>query len=350
AHPPYAVSNTAYRPGQPGWRLDVEASIPLIEAILPSLIDRSASLPVIQQAAPQLSLEQIKAVLLYNIDQAGFRGLVTFAMTDLQSGAELLFGVQNGIEVDPEIAFTAASTIKVPIKLSVMKRTPEPTSEDVYNLLVRMSALSENPPADQLMQRYINEIRGPLVVTEDLRALGLENTFLAGYFYLGAPLLDRFTTPANARTDIDLRPDIYNQTTAAEMRDLMSWIYDCAQRNSGRIRETFGDDVTQAECQLILDVMAQNKTGLLFEAGIPDTTRVAHKHGWVEEADGQLRTMSDVGVVYTPGGNYAFSIFIYQPERLDFDATNILMAKFSLAIYNAFNLADQYPWMPYPIP
>lgn len=350
ARRPYAISNTAYRPGQPGWALDVAASIPLIEARLSSLSDRSASLPVIQQPAPPISLEQVKAVLLYNIDQLGFDGLVTFAMTDLQSGAEMLFGLQNGVEVDPEIAFTAASTIKVPIKLSVMKRTAEPTPEEVYNLLIEMSARSENPPADQLMQRYINEIRGPLVVTEDLRALGLENTFLAGYFYLGAPLLDRFTTPANSRTDINLRPDIYNQSTAADMLALMTWIYDCAVHDRGRIRQTFADQVTQTECQLILDVMAQNKTGLLFEAGIPDVTRVAHKHGWVEEADGQLRNMSDIGVVYTPGGNYAFSLFIYHPERLDFDATNILVAQFSLAIYNAFNLDDQFPWMPFPRP
>jgi beta-lactamase class A len=347
---PYAISNTAFEPGQPGWRLDVERAIPLIEAALPSLTDRVVTLPVNEEPAPPVTLAQLQDLLIYNINQSGLGGLATFAMTDLQSGEELLFGYQNGEPVDPEIAFTAASTIKVPIMVSVMKRTAEPTPEDVQNLLLRMAALSENPPADQLMERYINEVRGPLVVTEDLRALGLENTFLAGYFYIGAPLLDRYTTPANSRSDINLRPDVYNQTTASEMRDLMTWIYACARHNRGPIRETFGDDVTQAECQLILDVMAQNKTALLFEAGIPDNTRVSHKHGWVEEADGQLRTMSDVGVVYTPGGDYAFSIFIYQPERLNFDATNILVAQISLAIYNAFNVDDQYTWMAYPKP
>jgi hypothetical protein len=50
-------------------------------------------------------------------------------------------------------------------------------------------------------------------------------------------------------------------------------------------------------------------------------------------------------VVYTPGGDYAVSIFIYQPQRLNFDATNNLVAELSLAIYNAFNIDDQYPWM-----
>jgi beta-lactamase class A len=345
--PPFATSNTSFQAGQPGWMLDIEGAVPLIEAVLPSLNRPVVTLPVVEQPAPNVTLAQLQDLLVYTINRFELSGLVTFAMTNLQTGEEMLFGLQNGNPVDPEIAFTAASTIKVPIMLSVMKRSAEPTPEEVYNLLIRMSAMSENPPADQLMERYINEIRGPLVVTEDMRTLGLENTFLAGYFYIGAPLLDRFTTPANSRTDINLRPDVYNQTTASEMRDLMTWIYNCANHNTGPIRAAFGDDVTQAECQLILDVMAQNKTALLFEAGIPDDTRVAHKHGWVEEADGQLRTMSDVGVVYTPGGDYAFSIFIYQPERLNFDATNNLVAQISLAIYNALNIEDQYPWMAY---
>jgi beta-lactamase class A len=348
--PPYANNSTGFEPSQPGITLDIDAAIPLVQAALPSLTNRNVVLPVVEQPAPAIELEQLQDLVIYNIDRSGLGGLVVFAMTDLQSGQELEFAIQNGVMVDPEIAFTAASTIKLPIMLSVMKRSADPTPEEVVNLMERMAALSENPPADQLMERYINEIRGPLVVTEDMRTLGLENTFLAGYFYIGAPLLDRYTTPANSRTDINLRPDVYNQTTAAEMRDLLTWIYNCATHNTGPIREIFGNAVTQAECQLILDVMSRNKTALLLEAGIPDDTRVSHKHGWVEEADGQLRTMSDVGVVYTPGGDYAVSIFIYQPERLNFDATNNLVAQISLAIYNAFNLEDQYPWMPYPKP
>jgi beta-lactamase class A len=345
---PYAVSSTGYQPGSPGWELDVETALPLIETALPSLSNRSVVLPVMERAAPDLALEQLQEVLVYTINRSELGGLVAFAMTDLRNGEQMNFALQNGSPVDPEIAFTAASTIKVPIMLSVLKRTAEPTPEDVNNLLLRMSALSENPPADRLMSDYIGEIRGPLIVTEDIKALGLKNTFLAGYFYIGAPLLDRFTTPANSRSDINLGPDIYNQTTAGEMRDLLTWIYSCANEDSGPIRTTFGDAVTQTECQLILDVMAQNKTALLFEAGIPDDTKVSHKHGWVEEADGQLRTMSDVAVVYTPGGDYAVSIFIYQPQRLNFDATNNLVAELSLAIYNAFNIDDQYPWMAYP--
>jgi beta-lactamase class A len=345
---PFTTSETAYEPGRPGWKLGVEAALPLIEAALPERTHRSVTLPVTQLPAPGITLEQLQEVLIYNIERADLGLLVAFAMTDLQTGEELYFALQDGAFVDPEIAFTAASTIKIPIQLSVLKRTAEPTPEEVYQLLVRMSALSENPPADRLMERYIGEVRGPLMVTEDLRALGLENTFLAGYFYLGAPLLDRYTTPANSRTDINLRPDVYNQTTAGEMRDLMTWIYNCAKHDEGPIRETFRDSVSQSECQTILDVMAQNKTALLFEAGIPDGTRVSHKHGWVEEADGILRTMSDVGVMYTPGGDFAFSIFVFQPERLNFDATNILFARLSLAIYNAFNLEEQYVWMAYP--
>ncbi len=55
--------------------------------------------------------------------------------------------------------------------------------------------------------------RAPLEMSEDLKALGLQNTFMAGYFTFGSPLLDIFETPANTRTDVFTDPDVYSQTT-----------------------------------------------------------------------------------------------------------------------------------------
>ncbi len=59
------------------------------------------------------------------------------------------------------------------------------------------------------MENVVGSVRAPLIVTEEMHKLGLENSFLAGYFYLGAPLLDLVKTAANQRSDINLKPDIY---------------------------------------------------------------------------------------------------------------------------------------------
>jgi beta-lactamase class A len=228
--------------------------------------------------------------------------------------------------------------------ISVLRRTDEPTPETVVTLLGRMIAFSENPPADTLMSNYIDEVRGPLLVTEDMAALGLENTFLAGYFYLGAPLLQRFDTPANTRMDVFLDPDIYNQTVPSEVGRLLAAIYTCAQDGSGLLTETFPGEITQSECQLMVDTLASNRIGLLIEAGLPPGATVAHKHGWVQELDGQFRSMSDVAIVFTPGGDYVLNIFIYDALRLDFDQGNRLIARLSQTVYNFFNLEDQAYW------
>jgi beta-lactamase class A len=138
--------------------------------------------------------------LRHNIAWSGFNDLTEIYLEDLANGETLHFAERGGTEVAPDVAFTAASTSKIPIMVSVLRRTDEPTPESVVTLLTRMIAFSENPPADTLMLTYIDEVRGPLLVTEDMAALGLENTFLAGFFYLGAPLLQRLTRqPTGAR-------------------------------------------------------------------------------------------------------------------------------------------------------
>ncbi|MFN2303615.1 MAG: serine hydrolase, partial [Anaerolineales bacterium] len=234
--------------------------------------------------------------------------------------------------------------IKIPIMISVLRRTVEPTPVAVVNLLERMILFSENPPADTLMKTYLDETRGPLIVSEDLAELGMQNTFLAGYFELGAPVLQIFETPANSRTDIYLDPDIYNQTVSSEAGHLLSAIYSCAKDSSGLLMRTFPGEITQGECQLMLDILSKNRIGLLIEAGLPPEAYAAHKHGWVQELDGLLHSISDVAIVFTPGGDYVLNIFAYDPDRLDFDLGNRLFARLSQTVYNFFNIENQAYW------
>jgi beta-lactamase class A len=112
----------------------------------------------------------------------------------------------------------------------------------------------------------------------------------------------------------------------------------------GLLVETFPGEITQSECQLIVDILSDNQIGLLIEAGLPPSAVVAHKHGWVQELDGLLHSMSDVAIVSTEGGDYVLNIFIYDAERLDFEAGNRLIARLSQTVYNFFNLQDQAHW------
>ena len=68
-----------------------------------------------------------------------------------------------------------------------------------------MIEISEDTPADTLMQTYLDQNVGPIIMTNDMQELGLENTFMAGYFYNGAPLLQRYLTPAKSTSGLRYR-------------------------------------------------------------------------------------------------------------------------------------------------
>jgi hypothetical protein len=187
------------------------------------------------------------------------------------------------------------------------------------------------------MQRVIDSYRAPLVITENLQALGIENTFLAGHFYLGAPLLQRYETPANTRIDIDTSPDPYNQTTPSDIGMLLEDIHQCAEMGGGALIAVFPKDFTQAECQEMIGYLSRNYMPSLIEAGLTEDAFIAHKHGWVTN-DGIINMLGDAGIIYTPGGDYVLSIFLYHPEQLIWDPASNLVGQLSRAVYNFYNM------------
>jgi len=335
---------TNFEEGMTGEALDIEQAVADIKAGLLSPTIHSAVLEFSEDAAAEATSKALEAFLIHNINWIGFEELVEIYLESMETGQILHFAVQDGTVVEPNIAFTAASTIKIPIMISVMRRLSEPIPDDVITLFEQMIVLSENTPADALMETYLDVVRGPLIVSEDMSALGLENTFLGGYFYIGAPLLQRFATPANTRTDIDLDPDDYNQTVSSEAGELLSAIYTCAVDGSGLLTETFPGEITQTECQLMVEILSGNQIGVLIEAGVPAEAVVAHKHGWVQELDGLLHSMSDVAIVTTPSGDYVLNIFMYDPDQLDFEEGSRLFARLSQTVYNSFNIENQAYW------
>jgi beta-lactamase class A len=340
--PPMAAipvpGSVIFTAGDPGTVLDIDRAVILIQDALRSPQTRSVNLTFTRVTPPKPAFSNLRILMQQTIDLSGFDGITEVYLLDLQTNQEIHFAYQNGEELRPDIAFTAASTMKVPIMISTFKRADGALDPQVKTLLEQMIERSENDPADRLMELMMDRNLGPLEVTADLKALGLANTFLAGYFYPGAPLLQAFLTPSNQRTDVTTGPDRYNQTTVVEMSMLLEDLYHCATYGGGSLIAAFPEEITQDECRQMINLLTLNDIPVLLQGGLPEGTRIAHKHGWIQESDGYQHMMGNAGIIYTPGGNYIMTVFMYHPVQLLFDPANNLVIKLSQAAYNYFNL------------
>ena len=327
-----------FTPGTPGQTLNIDRAVDLIGSALESPNQRVVLLSSQQTAAGRPTLDTLQTLLKQIIDQNGFTGIVDLYMLDLQTSDQMQFAYQSGqnLSINPDIAFSADSTIKIPILISVFRYFNSKIDDQIGALMKDMIASSNNNAADSLMMT-LDKVRGPLVVTDTIQALGLENTFTSGYFYAGAGVLKFFNTPANQRTDVNTNPDTYIQTTPSDMGMLLEDIYLCSQTGGGTLVAVFPGQINQEACQQMIQYLEEDKLGSMIQGGVPEGTIVAHKHGW----DINLNQWSDAGIVYTPGGNYVLTIYVYNPGGGDWALISPLYAELSRAIYNYFNLPSQ---------
>lgn len=330
---------TRFDPGKPGIALDIDGAVPLIETALNALTGREVALPLQRADPARPAFQNLEVLLKQTLQVEEFDGLAGIYLLDLQTHQELHFAVRDGedVTVEPDIAFTASSIIKIPIMVSAIRRMGDDPDDETLKLMQDMIELSGNEAADWLMDRVIDDQRGPLLVTEDMQALGLENTYMAGYFSLGSPLLAVIETPANQRTDVFTDPDPYSQTTPSDMGMLLEDIYQCAQTGGGALTAVFPGEISQADCQRMNTSLIANRLPVLLTAGLPEGTSIAHKHGWVT-VNGIINTIGDAGIVYSPGGNYVIVVFLYHPTQLVWDPASLLIAELSNAVYNYYNM------------
>lgn len=334
-----APGGASFEPGKPGSALNIDGALPLIEAGLYSLDDRSIDLPLQSVQPGKPVFQNLEVIIKQTIQSSGFDGLTGVFLKDLQTANEIHFAYRQGEEVPvtPDIAFTASSIIKVPIMVAAMRRFSESVDEETLKLLGDMIDKSGNEAADWLMDRVMTKGRAPLEVSEDMKALGLNNTFLAGYFTFGSPLLAIIETPANQRTDINTDPDQYSQTTPADIGMLLEDIYLCAQNGGGALPAVFPGKFNQQTCQEMIDYLVKNRLPMLLTAGLPEGTRIAHKHGWTSVNE-VIKTVEDAGIIYTPGGNYVLVVFIYHPEQIMWDNDSAMISNIATNVYDFYNL------------
>lgn len=334
------AGSTGFLPGKPGSVLNVDRAVQLIGDALRSPTNRVVSLSYENTSAPRPSFKNLEILLQQIIKLNNFAGVIDIYLEDLQSNDAIHFGYQNGstIPVEPDIAFSAESTIKIPIMISVFRRVDEPTPKNIMDQIGLMIEQSGNDPADTLMEAVMSKGVAPLEVTQDMQMLGLQNTFLGAY--MAKPIfLQKFVTPANQRTDINTDPDPWSQTTPSDIGQLLEDIYMCSNNGGGALAAAFPGKISQTECQEMVDFLANNKTvAILLQAGLPEGIKIAHKHAYATESDGLIHTMGDSAIIYTPGGNYIVSVFLHDPVQLVWDPANKMVAELSQAIYNYFNV------------
>ena len=329
--------------GQGGSALNVAASLPLIQRAVLSLDQRVVDLPASNLPPLPVSMQNLETFLKQTIRLSNFTGIAGVYLSDLQSDQEFTFVLNHGAEVDnPEaVAFTGASTIKIPIMIAVMRQVPEAPNAATVDFLEQMIAFSNNAASDWLMKNLLDPVRGPLKVTEDMHTLGLQSTFLAGFFALHSPLLERYATPGNTRTDLNTDPDLYNQANPSEIGHLLKGIYQCAEQGDGLLVKTFPGEITQSKCQVMVKYLKMDRMPYMIQYGLPDGIVTAHKHGWVSDAQNIIHDMSDAAIVYTPNGDYVLTVYLYKPDLLVFDDGNKLVGDLSKVVYNYFQVNEE---------
>jgi beta-lactamase class A len=336
--PPQAdASALGFQPGEPGYTLNLEAAVDLVDKALfaAEAERRIVTLPVVEQTIIRPNFETLNELIEANAAQYQFNGVLSLFLSDLEVGDELNLTLSNNQPITGPVAFSGLSTIKIPIMASFFARNQGALTDDERLLLQRSMEESQNTATDLLL-RTIGRgdgFAGALAVTDDMRRLGLENTYISGLLDVRGAVLTPFATLANSRGDINLNPDPYNQTTAEEMGLLLAMIHHCT-RGGGALIAAFPGAFTPEECQEMVSFLSQNQVGPIFIAGGSPGGVVAHKHGWDTVP---LTNVADAALVFTPGGDYALTIFLNQAETIGYEDANRLLISMARAVYNFYN-------------
>ncbi len=330
--------------GSAGTRLDVEASMQAIDAALRRPTNRKVELVMKDEGAHTANMQTLKQALLDYFTAKGFlpdgqNTVASLVLIDLQNGQE--------ITVNPAIAYSAESTIKIPIMLNIFRKLTFAPNVDTKWLMAASILCSSNSASNYLMQiagtgdsSGAQLANGLVQVTNTVEAIGAKNTFISAPLYVGDKQY-QFSVPAPTTAPdktFDTQPDAYSQTTAEDMAIMLHEIYDCSEYASGLIA-IFPENYTQAECKQMVQLLSGNIIGRMIELGVPPGTRVAHKNGW--GAVGSGYNSSDAAIVYTPGGNYILSMYMWERLKPGQTIGSILpwetMEGISRIVYNYFN-------------
>ena len=312
-----------FRPGQPGYELDVEVSRARLASALLSATDRQVELVVRMEEAPPPDLDMLGQLLRSILDD--YEGLIPgIFVKDLQTGDEL--------EINAGVAYAGLSVLKIAILEETYRILDTPLDIEVTDWVSEtIGVTSSNFKANLLLRDVIGDgdgYQGVRNLTDSMNYLGLKNTFMAAPYDEVASLI--VVTPANSRTDVTTEPDPYMQTTPLDVGLLLEMIYQCSH-GGGALMVAYPGAFTADECSQMIEWMSMGHTDRLIEIGVPAGTSVAHKEGLTGD------THADAALVFSPGGDFVLAVFLYRPQWLEWEESNPLIADIATATYNYFN-------------
>lgn len=337
AQGPQLLSDTGeILPGKPGMITDRAASLTRLRSTLYDPHNRRTELVLIDEPAPEWDIRVLQEAIENKL--ASFDGFASVYVLDLQTGEE--------VRINSDVAVSGLSILKIPIFIEAYRAIDGPLSDYQRELFVSTATASSNHSANLLLHVIAgqdNTYEGAKVLTDEMRDLGLVNTFMAiPYDATIVPSRpSTYATPANQRADITTNPDPTMQTTAEDIGYLLAMLYSCA-KGEGGLLAVYPGEITRDECQAIVDLMVQNVEGNLIRFGVPEGVAVSHKHGW------SFREHGDAGIVYSPGGDYVIYTLLAQPNTdwLSSDYTFPILREISRATYNYFNHDNPFEGIP----
>lgn len=325
----------SFQYGETGTTTNIESSFDDVEAALYRPSGREAHLVIEPQNPTRPEINLLARLLVNHLQdfeqQTG--GVSAVFIIDLQNGEE--------VAISADIPMSSMDLMRIPIALETFRVLDNPPTLSQQQLLSDTLIVQPDFAAANNLLRVIagsdDAYAGADQVTATMQRLGLVNTFMVAPFGADArPGRTTLGTPANSVEVLRTAPDPYMQTTAEDMGQLFSMIYFCAKGMGGALTAVFPEQVTQAECQSLLNYMQHNQIDSLLEEGMPEETVVAHRHGWVSDTHG------DAGIVFSPGGDYVIVEILYKPDWLEWDISSPLLAEISRAAYNFFNFDNPY--------
>jgi hypothetical protein len=333
--PGFDVATLTTFDGQQGFAIDIPQAMQLIESALRSPVNRTVLLPIGGATSNKPTLQTLQNLITAYFDSQGF---IYDGVDDI--GSVFVMDLRTGEEINllGDVAFTSASTVKLPIMLNYFRsQNNEPTQEEAW-LLAQSMLCSRNSSSNLLMEITGggNVFNGVAQVTQTAQFAGARNTFLSSRLIEGVPneQLGSISVPETfPNPNFDTNPDPYNQTTTEDMGTLLSMIYDCANYGSGLITAFPNGEFTQLECRRMLELMSANDLERLLQGGLPEGIRIEHKNGWLGGMVG------DAGIVYPSNGrNYIIAVYLW--ENTDFqDFTRLwpILEDVSRAVWNYFS-------------
>ncbi|NDJ84870.1 MAG: hypothetical protein GYB66_03200 [Chloroflexi bacterium] len=339
-------------------QLDIEAAIPLIERALyePDPQQRVIELPIVTTEGQAPQMEDLRqAIIDYLVADGrlfydGPESAVSLFVLNLETGEE--------ISIQKNLLHDATSIIKIGILINYFRHTITEPSPDVKYMLLNAVACSDNGSANDLMLLTSEDrtFRDGILKTNDTLCeagavnskittnldIGSAENLPAGYYTVfGVPACPgQGVTSATPDPSINTQPSPQLQTTADDIGTLLMNIYDCAVHGSG-LRTLFPEEITQTECQWIMNLLRGTHFIHLMELGVPPTADLAHKVGYADD------TFGDAGIVQSPGGDYIFVMLVWEPDSDRNGLTDIrkwsMIGDVNRIVYNYFNPDQPLP-------